>query len=95
MQLIMVINESLCLYPRVVMKSREALKDIKFGDIHVPKGVIVWAVVTSLHTDSEIPTNLTQADSQMECDRGMQVTTSVHAVWSWTSDMSWTKLSVG
>ncbi|KAK1375677.1 Triterpene C-23 carboxylase [Heracleum sosnowskyi] len=52
--LTMVINESLRLYPPVVVMSREALKDIKFGDIHVPKGVNVWAVVTSLHTDPEI-----------------------------------------
>lgn len=49
----MVTNESLRLYPPVVIMSREALKDIKFGDIHVPKGVNVWAVVTSLHSDPE------------------------------------------
>ncbi|KAL1829470.1 hypothetical protein ACET3Z_007882 [Daucus carota] len=51
--LTMVINESLRLYPPVVVMSREALKDMKFKDIDVPKGVNVWAVVTSLHTDPE------------------------------------------
>ncbi|KAL8092600.1 hypothetical protein AgCh_034748 [Apium graveolens] len=51
--LTMVINESLRLYPPVIVMSREALNDIKFGDIHLPKGVNVWAVVTTLHTDPE------------------------------------------
>ncbi|KAL8092593.1 hypothetical protein AgCh_034743 [Apium graveolens] len=36
--LTMVINESLRLYPPVIVMSREALNDIKFGDIHLPKG---------------------------------------------------------
>ncbi|KAL8531336.1 hypothetical protein ACS0TY_008095 [Phlomoides rotata] len=50
----MAINESLRLYPPVSVVSREALKDMKFGDINVPKGVNVWTLVTHLHTDPEI-----------------------------------------
>lgn len=53
LQLTMVINESLRLYPPVAVVSREALKDMKLGDIHVPKGVNVWTLVTTLHTDPE------------------------------------------
>ena len=34
----MVIHESLRLYPPVQVVSREALTDMKFGGIHVPKG---------------------------------------------------------
>ncbi|PSR95001.1 Cytochrome P450 714C2 like [Actinidia chinensis var. chinensis] len=52
-QLNMVINESLRLYPPVAVVSREALTDMKFGDIHVPKGVNLWTLVVTLHTDPE------------------------------------------
>ncbi|KAA8550472.1 hypothetical protein F0562_002156 [Nyssa sinensis] len=53
-QLSMVINESLRLYPPVAVVSREALKDMKFGNINVPKGVNLWTLVVTLHTDPEI-----------------------------------------
>ncbi|CAN4101131.1 unnamed protein product [Withania somnifera] len=53
-QLTMVINESLRLYPPVAVMSREALKDMKFGEINVPKGVNLWTLVTTLHTDPNI-----------------------------------------
>ncbi|KAM7501687.1 hypothetical protein LguiB_000591 [Lonicera macranthoides] len=53
-QLTMVINESLRLYPPVAVVSREALKDMKFGGIHIPKGVNLWTLVTALHTDPDI-----------------------------------------
>lgn len=49
----MTINESLRLYPPVSVVSREALKDMKFGNINVPTGVNLWALVTTLHTDPE------------------------------------------
>lgn len=50
----MVINESLRLYPPVSVVSREALKDLKFADVHIPKGVNIWILVTTLHTDPDI-----------------------------------------
>lgn len=50
----MVIHESLRLYPPVPIVSREAFKDMKFGDIKVPKGVNVWNLVVTLHTDPDI-----------------------------------------
>ncbi|KAM1899961.1 hypothetical protein ACFX14_028961 [Malus domestica] len=53
-QLTMVIHESLRLYPPVTVVSREAFKDMKFGDINIPKGVNVWTTVATLHTDPEI-----------------------------------------
>ncbi|KAL3517939.1 hypothetical protein ACH5RR_020528 [Cinchona calisaya] len=49
----MVINESLRLYPPVAIISREAFKDMKFGDIYIPKGANVWTFVLTLHTDPE------------------------------------------
>ncbi|KAH6766105.1 hypothetical protein C2S52_017088 [Perilla frutescens var. hirtella] len=52
--LTMAINESLRLYPPVCVVSREALKDMKFGTLNVPKGVNLWALVINLHTDPEI-----------------------------------------
>ncbi|GMI78696.1 cytochrome P450, family 714, subfamily A, polypeptide 1, EUI-like p450 A1 [Hibiscus trionum] len=53
-QLTMVIQESLRLYPPVAVVSREALEDMKFGEIFVPKGVNIWLMVLALHTDPEI-----------------------------------------
>ncbi|KAL1547246.1 cytochrome P450 714C2-like protein [Salvia divinorum] len=52
--LTMAINESLRLYPPVSVVSREALKDMIFGKLNVPKGVNLWTLVTTLHTDPEI-----------------------------------------
>ncbi|CAK9142346.1 unnamed protein product [Ilex paraguariensis] len=52
-QLAMAINESMRLYPPNTAVSRETLKDMKFGGIHVPKGVIIWTLLTALHTDPE------------------------------------------
>ncbi|XP_027933569.1 cytochrome P450 714C2-like [Vigna unguiculata] len=53
-QLGMVINEALRLYPPVTVVSREALKDMKFGNLDVPKGFNLWIMVVSLHTNPEI-----------------------------------------
>ncbi|KAF8015413.1 hypothetical protein BT93_H1039 [Corymbia citriodora subsp. variegata] len=53
-QLTMVIQESLRLYPPVAVVSREALKDMTLGDMQVPRGVNVWIMVATLHTDPEI-----------------------------------------
>ena len=50
----MVINESMRLYPPTTVVSREALKDLKFGDINVPKGVNIWLNMVTLHTDPEL-----------------------------------------
>lgn len=50
----MFINESLRLYPAGPVVSREALEDMKVGDIYVPKGVVLWIVLPTLHTDPEI-----------------------------------------
>ncbi|XP_061348757.1 cytochrome P450 714C2-like [Gastrolobium bilobum] len=53
-QLTMVIHESLRLYPPVSVMSREAFKDMKFGDIDVPKGVNLWTMVLTLHTNPDV-----------------------------------------
>ncbi|KAH7542857.1 hypothetical protein FEM48_Zijuj02G0119800 [Ziziphus jujuba var. spinosa] len=53
-QLTMVIHEALRLYPPVTVISREVFKDMKFGDIDVPKGVIVWTMMVALHTDPKV-----------------------------------------
>lgn len=53
-QLNMVIQEALRLYPPVAVVSREAFKEMKFGGITIPKGVNVWTMVLTLHTDPEV-----------------------------------------
>ncbi|KAG8375396.1 hypothetical protein BUALT_Bualt10G0095800 [Buddleja alternifolia] len=53
-QLNMVIQETMRLYPPAPTLSREAFKDMKIGDIQVPKGVNIWTMVATLHTDTTI-----------------------------------------
>ncbi|XP_047154768.1 cytochrome P450 714C2-like [Vigna umbellata] len=53
-QLGMVINEALRLYPPVTVMSREALEDMKFGNLDAPKGLNIWVMVLSLHTNPDI-----------------------------------------
>ncbi|XP_057798965.1 cytochrome P450 714C2-like [Salvia miltiorrhiza] len=53
-QLTMVINESLRLYPAGHIVSRYALNDVGLSKIRIPKGVIVWIMATTLHTDPDI-----------------------------------------
>ncbi|CAJ1960653.1 unnamed protein product [Sphenostylis stenocarpa] len=53
-QLAMVIHEALRLYPPVTVVSREAFKDMKFGNLDVPKGFNLWIMVASLHTNPDI-----------------------------------------
>lgn len=50
----MVIHESLRLYPLMAVVSREALEDMKLGNIQVPKGVNVWTLTATLHQDPKI-----------------------------------------
>ncbi|KAF8009000.1 hypothetical protein BT93_J0096 [Corymbia citriodora subsp. variegata] len=45
---------SLRLYLPVAIVSKEALEDMKFGNIQVPKGVVIWTLMTTLHQDPEI-----------------------------------------
>ena len=54
MQLKMVIQEVLRLYPGVAFVSRQTLKDVKLGDILVPKGVNIWIWIPALHQDPEL-----------------------------------------
>ncbi|KAJ6976135.1 5'-3' exonuclease isoform X1 [Populus alba x Populus x berolinensis] len=67
-ELNMVIQEALRLYPPVAVVSREAFKEMKFGGITIPKGVNVWTMVLTLHTDPEVwgpmHTGSTQIDLQ-------------------------------
>ncbi|KAM7501685.1 hypothetical protein LguiB_000589 [Lonicera macranthoides] len=53
-QLTMFINESLRLYPAGPIVSRGVLEDMKIGNLFVPKGVVLWIVLPTLHTDPEI-----------------------------------------
>ncbi|KAI3473010.1 hypothetical protein Pfo_030093 [Paulownia fortunei] len=50
----MVIQETMRLYPPAPTLSREALKEMNVGDIRVPKGVNLWTMVATLHTDTAI-----------------------------------------
>ncbi|XWS08106.1 hypothetical protein CRYUN_Cryun41cG0050800 [Craigia yunnanensis] len=53
-QLTMVIYESLRLYPPVPIMAKQALEDMKFGGINVPKGVNIWVLLTTLNQDPNI-----------------------------------------
>lgn len=51
--LTMVIQESLRLYGPAVTASREALTDVKLGDLMLPKGINVWLFLPALHRDTD------------------------------------------
>ncbi|XP_050229322.1 cytochrome P450 714C2-like [Mercurialis annua] len=50
----MVIQEVLRLYPGVAFVSREAIQDVKLGEINIPKGVGIWIWMMELHRDPEL-----------------------------------------
>ncbi|XP_048323781.2 cytochrome P450 714C2 [Ziziphus jujuba] len=50
----MVIQEVLRLYPAVIFVSRQALEDVKVGEMLVPKGVNIWIWMLELHRDPEL-----------------------------------------
>lgn len=53
MQLTMVIQETLRLYPPASLMMREALTDIKIGSLDVPRGTIVQVARLMLHLDKD------------------------------------------
>ncbi|XLR30426.1 hypothetical protein S83_058326 [Arachis hypogaea] len=53
-QLTMVIHEALRLYPPVPVIPKEALEDMELGNIHVSKGVSIWIMCLTSHTDPEL-----------------------------------------
>ncbi|KAL5759018.1 hypothetical protein ACOSP7_021629 [Xanthoceras sorbifolium] len=53
-QLTMVIQETLRLYPPAAEISRQTFKDMKFQGINIPKGVTIWTMLLTLHTNPEI-----------------------------------------
>lgn len=50
----MIINETLRLYPSVVIIARIALEDMILGDLHIPKGLSIWIPVLAIHHNKEI-----------------------------------------
>ncbi|KAJ9188992.1 hypothetical protein P3X46_000335 [Hevea brasiliensis] len=54
LELKMVIQEVLRLYPAVTLATREAMQDVKLGDLQVPKGMGIWIWLLSLHRDPEL-----------------------------------------
>ncbi|GLU01181.1 hypothetical protein SLE2022_185030 [Rubroshorea leprosula] len=50
----MVIQESLRLYTPAAFVAREALEDVRIGNIAVPKGTCIWTLIPTLHRDPEI-----------------------------------------
>ena len=50
----MVIQESLRLFPPGLTVAREALEDLKIGEIVVPKGTNIWVLIYEMHRDVEI-----------------------------------------
>ena len=54
LQLSMVINESLRLYPPATVLPRIAFEDIKVRDLEIPKGLSVWIPVLAIHHSEEL-----------------------------------------
>ena len=54
MQMSMIINESLRLYPPAVSISRNVKKEVKLGDITVPANLVLFIPTLAIHHDSRI-----------------------------------------
>ncbi|KAK8478342.1 hypothetical protein V6N13_144557 [Hibiscus sabdariffa] len=54
LQLKMVVLEVLRLYPATTFVSRQALQNLKLGDVEIPKGINIWLWMLELHTDPKI-----------------------------------------
>ncbi|CAK9144620.1 unnamed protein product [Ilex paraguariensis] len=52
-QLTMVLQETLRLYPSGPALARETLNDVTIGGYKIPKGVILWTMVVTMHTETE------------------------------------------
>ncbi|XP_039113967.1 cytochrome P450 714B3-like isoform X4 [Dioscorea cayenensis subsp. rotundata] len=52
--LTMVIQETLRLYPPGLLITRESLKDMKIGELQIPKGLGIYIPVPTLHRDPDI-----------------------------------------
>lgn len=53
-QLTMVIQETLRLYPPASFVAREALNDMKLGGIDIPKGTNIWIPIAMAHRDPSV-----------------------------------------
>uniref|UniRef100_A0A0D9Z6V0 Cytochrome P450 n=1 Tax=Oryza glumipatula TaxID=40148 RepID=A0A0D9Z6V0_9ORYZ len=53
-ELTMVIQETLRLYPAGAFVSRQALQELKFGGVHIPKGVNIYIPVSTMHLDPNL-----------------------------------------
>lgn len=54
LQLNLVINESLRLYPPASVLPRIAFEDFNLGDLHIPKGLSIWIPVLAIHHSEEL-----------------------------------------
>ncbi|KAG8063497.1 hypothetical protein GUJ93_ZPchr0003g16963 [Zizania palustris] len=52
--LTMVIQETLRLYPAGAFVSRQALQELNFGGVHIPKGVNIYIPVSTMHLDPSL-----------------------------------------
>jgi cytokinin trans-hydroxylase len=50
----MILNESLRLYTPASLLARQAFKDIKLGELRIPKGLSIWIPTLAIHHDKEI-----------------------------------------
>lgn len=54
LQLHMVINESMRLYPPATVLPRMVFEDIMLGDLYIPKGLSIWIPVLAIHHSEEL-----------------------------------------
>lgn len=54
LQLTMVIQETLRLYPAGSVVSRQALRELTLGGVRVPRGVNIYVPVSTVHLDAEL-----------------------------------------
>lgn len=53
-QIMLIMNETLRLYPPAVMLMRQANKDVKLGKVNVPRNTQLFLALTAIHHDRKI-----------------------------------------
>lgn len=54
LQLTTILNESLRLFPPVPLNRRLITRDVKLGDLELPKDLVVWLPMVVLHHDPDL-----------------------------------------
>ncbi|PPR88719.1 hypothetical protein GOBAR_AA31960 [Gossypium barbadense] len=96
LKLTIILNESLRLYPPTIATIRRAKSDVELGGYMIPRGTELLIPILAVHHDQTIWGNDANEFNPgrifRRCGTCSKTPDRFHPVWSWGSDMHWTKL---